>query len=57
MITDYFGTEQRFNVPGAVAESNWSQRLPYEIETWRDRPDLRELAEAVKGILKETGRV
>ncbi len=27
MITDLFGTTQRFNIPGAVSESNWSQRL------------------------------
>jgi 4-alpha-glucanotransferase len=57
MITDLFGTEQRFNVPGAVAESNWSQRLPYEVEKWRKRAELRELADGVRGILKETGRV
>ena len=56
MITDLFGSDQRFNVPGAVAESNWSQRLPYDIEKWRKRPELRELAAAMKGILTETGR-
>ncbi len=57
MITDFFGTDQRFNVPGAVAESNWSQRLPNPIEKWRERAELREASEAVKGILRETGRV
>jgi 4-alpha-glucanotransferase len=56
MVTDLFGTDQRFNVPGAVAESNWSQRLPHEVDKWRKRPELRELADAVKEILKETGR-
>ena len=57
MITDLFGSDQRFNVPGAVADSNWSQRLPYEVEKWRQRPDLRALAEAVNSILRETGRL
>lgn len=57
MITDFFGNDQRFNVPGAVAESNWSERLPYEVEKWREEPELRELGEAVKAILRETGRV
>jgi 4-alpha-glucanotransferase len=57
MITDLFGSGQRFNVPGAVAESNWSQRLPYEVEKWRKRPDLRALAESVTSILQETGRL
>jgi len=56
MITDLFGTDQRFNVPGAVAESNWSERLPHDIPTWRQRPELRDLAAAVTAILKETGR-
>ena len=38
MITDFFGSAQRFNVPGAVAESNWSERLPYPISIWRSSP-------------------
>jgi 4-alpha-glucanotransferase len=57
MITDFFGSEQRFNVPGAVAESNWSERLPYEVEKWRTEPGLRAMAEAVKRELKEGGRL
>jgi len=56
MITDLFGTAQRFNVPGAVAESNWSERFAYDTESWRKRPDLQNVAEAVGGILRETGR-
>lgn len=27
MITDVFATEARFNVPGPIAESNWTERL------------------------------
>jgi 4-alpha-glucanotransferase len=57
MITDFFGGTQRFNVPGAVAQSNWSERLPYEVEKWGTRAELRETAEAVHAILRETGRV
>jgi 4-alpha-glucanotransferase len=57
MITDLFGSEQRFNVPGAVAESNWSSRLPHEVAEWRNRPELRELAGAVRTLLTEMGRV
>ena len=56
MITDFFGSDQRFNVPGAVAQSNWSERLPHEVESWGREPALRELAEAVKVILRESGR-
>jgi 4-alpha-glucanotransferase len=56
MITDFFGSDQRFNVPGAVAESNWTERLPYEVERWSQEPELREMGEAVRAILRETGR-
>lgn len=34
MITDLFGTDQRFNVPGAVAQSNWSARIEAPILEW-----------------------
>jgi len=40
MITDLFGLDLRFNVPGPVSESNWSERLPFTLEellegTWQ----------------------
>ncbi|MEM6602232.1 MAG: 4-alpha-glucanotransferase, partial [Verrucomicrobiota bacterium] len=35
MITDIFGQTLRFNVPGPVADSNWSQRMPATIEEMR----------------------
>jgi 4-alpha-glucanotransferase len=57
MITDFFGSDQRFNVPGAVAESNWSERLPYPVEKWRKMPELREMGAAVREILGEAGRI
>ena len=56
MITDFFGTTQRFNVPGAVAESNWSERLPHTIDQWRKKPELREMAAWAGSTLKELGR-
>jgi len=56
MITDFLGSTQRFNVPGAVAESNWSERLPYETAKWPDLPEVRKVAEMVKSLLAETGR-
>jgi 4-alpha-glucanotransferase len=57
MITDLFGTGQRFNVPGAVAESNWSERLPHTIAEWSEIPALRETVATITAILKETGRI
>jgi 4-alpha-glucanotransferase len=51
MITDLLGTEQRFNVPGSVADTNWSARLP---EGWMGRyaPQLARAAE----LIRESGR-
>ena len=57
MITDFLGSNQRFNVPGAVAESNWSERLPYEIEKWPRMPEVRKMAAMARDLLIETGRV
>jgi 4-alpha-glucanotransferase len=31
MITDVFGQQQRFNVPGAQADSNWTARLDHTV--------------------------
>lgn len=51
MITDLLGTEQRFNVPGSVSDSNWSARLP---EDWQTQfaPQLA----MISRLLGETGR-
>ena len=57
MVTDFFGSAQRFNVPGAVAESNWSERLPYPISVWRSEPDIVAKAGAIQALLRETGRI
>jgi len=35
MITDVFGDTTRFNVPGAVADSNWSERMARTPAQWR----------------------
>jgi 4-alpha-glucanotransferase len=34
MVTDLFGTGQRFNVPGAVTDSNWSERIERPVREW-----------------------
>ena len=31
MVTDLLGDKQRFNVPGPMSESNWTERLPCEV--------------------------
>ncbi len=40
MITDIFGTSQRFNLPGAVADSNWSERVSLPVAQWDSDPEL-----------------
>jgi 4-alpha-glucanotransferase len=57
MVTDLFGTSQRFNVPGAVAESNWSQRLAAPVSAWRKDPDLAPRMQRIRQILVDSGRV
>ena len=36
MVTDFFGTTQRFNLPGAVTDSNWSERVELPVAQWRE---------------------
>jgi 4-alpha-glucanotransferase len=54
MITDILGTEDRFNVPGAIGDQNWTARLGMpvaEIDA-NFKPQLKVLHQ----ILAETGR-
>ena len=37
MITDLFGSDQRFNVPGAVGSANWTARIEEPITDWNSR--------------------
>jgi len=57
MITDLFGSSQRFNVPGAVADSNWSERLHHPVSEWTKDGMLRAKMERISKVLHETGRV
>jgi 4-alpha-glucanotransferase len=56
MITDLIGSAQRFNVPGAIADSNWSARLEAPVPRWNDDPALAPKLAAVRGMLADTGR-
>lgn len=37
MVTDLFGTNQRFNVPGAVGSANWTARIAEPVSEWNVR--------------------
>ena len=56
MITDVFGTSQRFNVPGAVSESNWSQRLALPISEWENDVGARAATERMRRVIRMTQR-
>jgi 4-alpha-glucanotransferase len=56
MITDVFGTSQRFNVPGAVSESNWSQRLALPISEWERDAGLRAAGDRINRLIRATRR-
>ncbi len=56
MITDLFGSSQRFNVPGAVATSNWSERVAEPVREWGRNPGIKERMAGVRRVLVESGR-
>lgn len=57
MITDLFATMQRFNVPGAVSESNWSQRLVSTVNVWRETPATVAKMDRIRELLRTGGRL
>ena len=57
MITDLFGSAQRFNVPGAIADSNWSERLAVPISQWDAHPDIGPKIARIRALIPETGRL
>jgi 4-alpha-glucanotransferase len=54
MITDILGTEDRFNVPGAIGDQNWTARLATTAKEL-DR-DFAPQLELLHQILAQTGR-
>ena len=54
MITDLFGTEQRFNVPGAVGSANWTARIAHPVQEWNVRHDS--LLPSWRGMILSSGR-
>lgn len=54
-ITDLFGLRERFNVPGAVGDTNWTTRVNGQISEW-DKMFKKEILTATLA-LKETGRI
>jgi 4-alpha-glucanotransferase len=56
MITDVFGMEGRFNVPGAVSEGNWSYRLEKTVAELDKDPNLLHKTQMFAKLVKESHR-
>ncbi|MDX6766429.1 MAG: 4-alpha-glucanotransferase [Candidatus Methylacidiphilales bacterium] len=56
MITDLFGTTERFNVPGAVADSNWTRRMDQTVADWERDTGLNQKMERLARIIRASGR-
>ncbi len=54
MITDLFGTSERFNVPGAAGDQNWTERFPAPISEWSKR--WPEKLARIQTMMSESGR-
>ncbi|MBU3665859.1 MAG: 4-alpha-glucanotransferase [Chthoniobacterales bacterium] len=54
LITDVFGTAERFNVPGAIGDQNWTERFPVTISEWDKHWPLK-IANIGK-MMRETSR-
>ncbi len=56
MITDLFGTHQRFNAPGSTGASNWSERLEASLESLAQTTNNRQILEAAAELIAENDR-
>ena len=56
MITDLLTREERFNVPGTSADSNWSQRMHVTLETLCEDPEHVRGAGRFRAMLERSGR-
>jgi len=56
MITDFFASDQRFNVPGAIADSNWSARIEDSVAEWNEDAWLYERMVRMREMIAASGR-
>ncbi len=55
-VTDVFGMTARFNTPGSVAASNWSNRLDQTVSQLDKDPALLKRTEMFSRLARESGR-
>ena len=56
MITDLLGRDDRFNVPGTSADSNWSRRMHVTVEALSTESEFCRRSERIRAILQASGR-
>lgn len=57
MITDLFGSTQRFNLPGAIADSNWSERVEGTPADWKRNSTRKNQVARIKQLIADSGRL
>jgi 4-alpha-glucanotransferase len=55
-VQDIFGWRDRINIPGTVAESNWTWRLPWSVDVLDHHPIAAERAGTLASWMKRYGR-
>ena len=56
LITDLFGMDDRFNVPGVLDARNWRTRLPWPVSALAKDPALLAESATLRTLAVETGR-
>jgi len=56
MITDVFGQEGRFNVPGSIGAGNWSYRLEKSVAELDKDPNLLRKTELFSRLVRDAHR-
>src|SRR6185503_774882 len=55
-IQDVFGWRDRINIPGTVAESNWTWRLPWPVDVLDHHPVAAKRAGMLAAWMQRNGR-
>lgn len=55
-IQDIFGWPDRVNVPGTVGPENWTWALPWPLDAWPERPDVRERTAFLRALAGSSAR-
>ena len=56
MLTDVFGLDGRFNVPGVSGGGNWTYRMPCRLEEFEQIDAFARKGEVFERLIRETGR-